>query len=325
VGGPKGIQASLTLIDKPHFPTSEYQLDMAQLTTTPGAVPKTVQSQLAALRRRIIAWFLIDGAGRLCSMILLIAVFDFVVDRLLRMDVPQRTIMIVLVVAAVGYLFWRWMIRPFLRRPGDDALVLEVEDRHAELGESLISSVQFSRMTSDQFHGVSEGMVRATIAHGVKSAQQVRFADALNNRRLLLNLSLLILAVAGFVLSAVAVSTTRTGDTWFQRNVLLRDVPWPGVHLVVDGLNEDGEMVVVRGDNWNVQVHAVNQQDDELAVLLGKAKESVKNFLGMDADQSNDADELRVLLDFEGGRPTQQMRRDEDEDPVPTTSAYPGT
>jgi len=294
---------------------------MAQVTTTPGAIPTTVRSRLAALRRRIITWFLIDGAGRLCSMILAIALLDFLIDRMLRMDVPQRAIMLVLITAAVLYLFWRWLVRPFLHRPGDDALVLKVEDRHGELGQSLISSVQFSRLASTEHQGVSAAMVQATIDHGVKSAEQIRFSDALNNRRLFLNLLMLALAVTGIGLCGAAVATTQTGATWFQRNILLQDTPWPGVHLVVEGLNDEGEMVVVRGDDWNVGVRAVNQHDDEFGRLVTNVKSSVKDFLGFENGETKLADNLRVLLDFEGGRPSQQMRIREDAQRSDSTDA----
>lgn len=281
---------------------------MAQVTTPSGAIPTTVRSGLASLRRRIVTWFLVDGAGRLCSLILAIVLLDFLIDRMLRMDVPQRAIMLVLIAAAGLYFFWRWLVRPFLHRPGDDALVLKVEDRHGELGESLISSVQFSRMSANQYNGVSEAMIQATIDHGVKSAEQIRFADALNNRRLFFNLLLLALAVTGIALCGAAVATTQTGDTWFQRNVLLKDTPWPGVHLIVEGLNDDGEMVVVRGNDWTVNVQAVNQQDDEFGTLVNNVKSSIGGLLGTDGSEPGLAENLRVLLDFESGRPSQQMR-----------------
>lgn len=282
---------------------------MAQIATTPRSIPASVSSQLTSLRRRIIAWFLIDGVGRLLGVVLGIVLFDLLIDRFLRMDVPQRTIMLVLATAAIAYLFWRWLVRPFLRRPGDDALVLKVEDRHADLGELLISSVQFSRMSPEQFHGVSEKMVGATIAQGEEAARRVNFSDTLNHRRFLLNLMALTLAAVGIGLCGFAIVNTVTGETWFQRNVMLQDVPWPGVHLLVEGLDEDGEMVVVRNDNWTVNVRAVEQENDELGKLFKTAKESLKGFLGFDSTESHGGLDLRVLLDFEGARPSQQMKK----------------
>ena len=87
--------------------------------------------------------------------------------------------MLILSGGLLAYLIYRGLIVPFSSRVSDDALVLAVEKHYGrDLGESLISAVQFSRMTNEiEVQGVSPQLVRATIDRGTEAANRLPFGS----------------------------------------------------------------------------------------------------------------------------------------------------
>ncbi|MCH7726663.1 MAG: hypothetical protein IH991_09320, partial [Planctomycetes bacterium] len=210
---------------------------MANVVATSHKIPAPVRSRLAALRRKILGWLLVDGLSRVVLLLVVVAAVDIGIVLLVRlvptsMDFAQRLIMMILMVGALGAMFFWRLVRPLIdfgSGMGDDALCLEVEDAFDELGESLISSVQFSRMDVKSDDGISKAMVDATIDLGVRQAQAIQFGKTLNSRVFVINLCLMLagLAAIGGVVYGASNSNNEFLWHWYQRHILLRDVPWP--------------------------------------------------------------------------------------------------
>lgn len=227
-------------------------------------IPASVSERLGTLRRQIVTWFIVDGLGRVLLLALVLAAVDLGLDWLFRMDVSQRGIMLVLMVAAlVGTAYWR-LVRPFAQMPSDDALCLSVENRHKSLGQSLISAVQFSREGDYESRGVSQSLVQATIETGVAAAGQVDFGAVLDAARFRLNALLLFIALAlvGAVGAGVAYETTGPLAIWFNRNILLGDRVWPQrTYLEVQNV-KNGKIRLPRGENWTQAVIATDESQE---------------------------------------------------------------
>jgi hypothetical protein len=208
------------------------------------------------------SWVLVDGLSRLLLAVAAFIAVDLLLDWAFHMDRAQRAVMLGLAAALIAMISYRRLWRPLSATPTDDALVLEVEQQHPQLRESLISAVQFARSRSvpdtpsvrDTDAGVSPAMVQATVDLGVRAAQEIEFASVLHKKRFLSNAVLLALAllllggtaVAGFASDAVAI--------WFNRNVLLGNREWPqDVHFQIAGAVE-GVLTVPRGDDWPLEV-----------------------------------------------------------------------
>ena len=224
------------------------------MTTTAASIPERFSIRLRRLRTRIAAWFVVDGLSRLLLCVVLVIALDLLVDRLLHMDRAQRIVMLVLAIGVLGWVLYRRVIYPLSCRLTDDALCLEIEARYEQLGQSLISAVQFARMDDFESRGVSPALVRATIDLGMKQAAEVTLERILRSDRFHANLALLtvtLLALTGIGVSSVANDSMAI---WFDRNVLLGEREWPqDVHLVVEGV-EDGRLTIPRGDDWPVVV-----------------------------------------------------------------------
>jgi len=228
---------------------------MTQATTTPTtALPETFTIRLRRLRMKIVTWFLVDGLSRLLFCVVLAIGLDLLVDWLFHMDRAQRIVMLVLAVGVLAVVLYRRVIRPLSCRLTDDALCLEIEGQNQQLGQSLISAVQFARMDDFESRGVSSVLVRETIDQGMQRVSDVTFERILRGDRFIANLSLLIVMLLTMLGIAVSSVVNDSMAVWFDRNVLLGDREWPqDVHLVVEGV-EDGRLTIPRGDDWPVTV-----------------------------------------------------------------------
>ncbi|MCC5830162.1 MAG: hypothetical protein JJU36_12005 [Phycisphaeraceae bacterium] len=214
-----------------------------------------VTGRLASLRRAIRGWILARLWAKLMISLGVFIVATGVLDYMMRFDRAQRGILLLMGLAGLLWLLWRFLLVPASRRLGDEDLLARVERRHPETGESLLSAVEFVRLKNAQALGVSESMVAATIDLGLKNAQVTRFndiVDVASRRRYLLQGAMAALALA----MGIAVAGLYSPDSfriWFNRMVLLGGAEWPketNLHLV------DFTGVVPRGDNWTQLVRA---------------------------------------------------------------------
>lgn len=262
---------------------------MANAALTPHEIPAEISSRLAALRSKVTLWFWIDGLGRVLFWALAIFAVDLLMDWYFHLDRAQRAVLWILMAASLAVVVYRKLILPLSSSISDDALLLQIEDRHKELGQSLISAAQFSRLSNFERQGISQSMVDATIRHGVSEAGKVNFADALNQPGFTRNA--LVLGLAVLLTLGVGAGIALGGEQgllriWFQRNLLLGDATWPQkTYLEVHGL-KDGVVLLPRGENWT---QIVKVRDDSEVVPE------------------------TIYIDFTGyGRPPQAMKRTDD-------------
>ncbi|MEX2188901.1 MAG: hypothetical protein WD875_18980 [Pirellulales bacterium] len=219
----------------------------------PTNIPSSVTDKLAALRRGIVGWLLVDGLAALAVAALGVFLIDLAVDWLFRMDLAQRRVCFVLMVAALAYVIYRRLLKPLGQSYSDDVLVLQVESKHRELGQSLISAVQFSRV-EDQYEGLgmSSTMVRATIDQGTRAAGGVNFSDVLEGGRFRRNVAKAVGVVAFFV--ALGVFAPHVLSTWANRNIAFGDARWPqDTHLQMVDV-EGAEIILPAGDDLRIVV-----------------------------------------------------------------------
>lgn len=219
----------------------------------PTKIPASVTEKLSALRRSIVGWLAMDGLAALALAVVAVFLVDLGVDWLFRMDVAQRRICFLLMLAALAYVAYRRLLRPLMQSYSDDVLVLQVEQRHRELGQSLISAVQFSRV-EDQYEGLgmSPTMVRATIEQGTRAAGAVDFSDVLERGRFRKNVAKVVGVVAFFIVLGVFVPEVL--QTWANRNLLFGEARWPqDTQLQFVGV-EGNEIILPAGDDLKVTV-----------------------------------------------------------------------
>ncbi len=233
---------------------------MAQVVTASTvSLTGPVSDRLRNLRFRIATWFVVDGLSRLLLCLLLLIGIDLLIDWLFHMDRAQRIVMLVLAIGILVVVLYRRIIRPLSQRVTDDALCLEIEDQNKQLGQSLISAVQFSRMEDFESRGISTALVRATIDHGMLGAEKVAFEKILRADRFVVNLILLAVTVLALIGVGVSAAVTNSMAIWFDRNLMLGHRQWPqDVFLAVEGV-QDGQLRIPRGDDCTVIVAVTDE------------------------------------------------------------------
>ena len=138
------------------------------------------------LRRRL------TGEGvSWCAISLVAVVFVTLgMDYLLHLDRPVRGVIMGMLLLGVGWVVWRQLIAP-LRVPMDnEQLALLVEDRYGELGDSLISALQFTRRDAPETPGQSQAMVELVIAQAGELADTLDFQEVVEKPLLRKRMSL---------------------------------------------------------------------------------------------------------------------------------------
>lgn len=213
-----------------------------------------VLQRIRSLRRQLRGWILVDGLARLLIVAVLLALADMVLDRMFKMDVPQRAIMLGLMVATLAAVGWARVLRPLAASPSDDALVLEVEDKHRDHGQSLISGFQLARESDAATHGMSAVLVQATIDAGNRRAEAIDFATALNQPAASRNRLLLGGALAACAVIGVGVAINPFLQIWFNRNIMLGSRQWPqSTYLEIVGAT-NGQLALDRGADHELRI-----------------------------------------------------------------------
>jgi len=236
-------------------------LNMATASLPSTSIPSVIAQRLRALRTRITVWFLIDGLSKVLLTLVVLIGLDFLIDRTFHMDRAQRGVMLVLGVGCLGYVAYRWLLRPLAYHLSDDSLCLQVEHHYAELDDSLISAVQFARMSELDPGRISPAMVRATIDQGIDRASRVNFAHVLRSDRLVLNSAVLLSMIVLLSLLGVASASTDTMRIWLDRNILLGDSNWPQDYYFHVAGADNGQIRIPRGDDWPLLATVTMNQD----------------------------------------------------------------
>jgi hypothetical protein len=220
-----------------------------------------VISRLHALRRRIAAWFWVEGLSRVLWTALAVFAIDLVIDWFFRMDVAQRGVMLLIMLGTIAAVAWRRLVRPLSTHLSDDALALQVEDRNKLLGQSMISALQLARIEDHAQRGMSPTLVRQTVITGAQAASGVDFGRVLDQREFRVNAVILLAAVLLLLAGAIGVVQSAPLAIWFNRNLLLGDKVWPQKTYLVVKRAENGKVKFPRGEDWTQVVEVTPESE----------------------------------------------------------------
>lgn len=210
-------------------------------------------SRLNELRRRLTQWIVIDGTTRLTACLAIAIAIDFLLDWSFHMDRAQRAVMLLLVLSGVIVIAYRWLMKPLQHRPSDDALCLQIEAQQPELGQAVISALQFARI-DNATTGSSLTLMQATVELGTSLAERIDAATSLDHRRQTRNIIVMAVAASLLLGTAVSVLATDSMAIWFNRNVLLGQREWPqDIHFRIHGA-DDGVITIPRDEDWPIEV-----------------------------------------------------------------------
>ena len=219
----------------------------AKQVLQPGVYGKLNRLRLL-LRARLaaegLAWLLLA----LVAAVFLTLGLDYLLHLLRMDDQAQRAFVVALALAGVAYVAWRQLLGPLTVPMSPEALCLLVERRYSQLGDRLISAVQFA--LAETTEGMSAAMIARTAAEAQAAAEPLDFARVVERRRVWLSLALAAAAIV--MLGGFSIWQYDLMGLWFQRNVLFAETPWPQqTYLEVLG---GQDFAVLRGDDLPIEV-----------------------------------------------------------------------
>ena len=223
-------------------------------------IRRKLESLRLSIRRRLanegVAWLLVA----IVALVFITLGFDYC----FRTDRVLRAVMMALAAAVIGYVVWRLLLSP-MRVPMNLAdLSLLVEKQYAQMGDRLISIVQFSQRPPEEVENASPAMLRRLADEAHQIAREVDFGSVVERRHLRKMGMLAVAAVLTLTLFTVWQQPVMA--MWFQRNIAFADVDWPqDTILVVEG---GPNFTVIRGEDLDVTVEARGVVPSEVLVHM---------------------------------------------------------
>ncbi len=212
-----------------------------------------ILQKLRAFRKQLRAVLTIEGLAWTGSALAGLVVVSLVIDYLQRLTLPARLFALAVGLSALGYVVYRKLVSRLLRPMDEERLALTVEDRFPELGDRLISSLQFAHAVESGTAGRSDQSVSMMAAVSRDAQQAVGPLDlsgTIDRSRVLKSVALAAVLWAG-LLGYTAVRPDVMG-LWLRRNVLMMNVHWPQrTHLAVRY-----DEPIIEGDPLAVEIEA---------------------------------------------------------------------
>ncbi len=184
-----------------------------------------IVARLRALKGRIRFILLSHSTLMFVLFAAAMVVGSFLLDWLFHLPVEARTGLLLIM---VGTMFWgayRFFLGPFKVPLDDHALALVVQRARPEIGDELISALQFGRKIADPGETESKDMMAAAVTRANERYGESDFSDAVSARGL--RRPLLQALGALIFLAGYAVALPQHAEIWFNRSILLGDEEWP--------------------------------------------------------------------------------------------------
>ena len=156
-------------------------------------IPPEITATLGRMRRGVQRYFIVDGLKYILAVLIAIIIADFLIDKTFRMDFYQRLVMLILGAGCLIFVAFKRLIAPLMSRLSDDALLLELEQSHGGMNESLISALELSRMRVSEGANVSAKMIQETIDTGASQIKDVEISSAFKLKKMKINLYILLI------------------------------------------------------------------------------------------------------------------------------------
>lgn len=213
---------------------------------------------LALLRARYRLYALAAGVVQLFIALIVAGLAQLLIDRTLRLSVDQRAALNLLITFIWLWLIYRRILVPCLAPLSDATLARLVDRRYPDLHDQISSAVQFASGEVGDAASNSPALVREVMQDACAAAKRVSFLHVLNHRRARLR-GVELIGLVGLVGLAWGIMPD-TMSTWFQRNWLVQNIPWPQQSYIQPvGFDADGQWRVPRGDELVIRAQIVGR------------------------------------------------------------------
>ncbi|MCZ6786109.1 MAG: hypothetical protein O7E54_02980, partial [Planctomycetota bacterium] len=224
---------------------------------------RPLRESLARLRARIRALLFVHGSARLVVFLVAMLSLLFFADYLLRLPPAVRRITFFGLLAGLGVVVLRRLVRPLSVPLTDERLAARIEAEHPELNDRLASSLSFSRASQNPDNEDSPELMRRVVEETVRLVPQISFRGTAKSGRAMCWAGVAAILLALSV--ATAVAEQDLVGTFMRRNLLWQDVSWPRrTTLVVQEMQPGVPRLVTRGRETTVRVRAEGSVPDRV-------------------------------------------------------------
>jgi hypothetical protein len=213
---------------------------------------RQLASRIGSLRANVRRLIALHGLSWLIGLLLPLVIAAGIADWLFHLDAVIRAALLIALGGALGYLGYRFVLRPLFVRFADLDIAMRIEERWPGLNDRLASMIQFQTEGADSERFGSPELRAATIRQAEAEASTLDFRQVIELRPILLAVGLASLAlfVGGFLvigspgtshLAMRRLFLPFAGDKWPQATHLLLDLP-------------QTTLTVARGDPFSLTV-----------------------------------------------------------------------
>lgn len=213
-------------------------------------VHKHLLRPLEDLRRRARWYIALDGLSRFAWVLLVSGIIQLVLDWWLRFPVEQRIAVNLVITGFWSVFIYRYFLRPLSAPVMDETLAMAVDRAHPDLQDRVATAVQFARGAAGDPQTNSPQLVSAVLNEAAERASRTSFLDALDHARARRRFREFA-AIGGMILLACVIARPMM-VTWFWRNWLLAEIPWPQKTYIRPVGFESGQKRVPIGDELDL-------------------------------------------------------------------------
>ena len=201
----------------------------------------------SALRRRLTS----EGVSWLVVAVVATVFVTLGFDYYFRLNRDLRWVLMEASLIGVAWVVWRQLIRPLVVPMGQADLALLVERRYGQLGDRLVSAVEFSQADDADLSLASGAMIDRMAEQANEMARPLNFGEVVERGYMWRAVGAA--AAAAMLLGGFAVWKSDVMALWFQRNVTIWSrAEWPQqTVLKVEG---GPDFTVVRGRDLGVTI-----------------------------------------------------------------------
>ncbi len=141
-------------------------------------MPRELVEKFAAARRRVRLVILAKGWTLLLFALCMSVGASIVLDRLFFLESPYRLALFLACLVAVGGFLIGFLVLPLLRRISARGIARSLEEKHPELGDLLLSTVELSEQLANGERYTSEQMIAAVSRETARRTRTIDFRSA---------------------------------------------------------------------------------------------------------------------------------------------------
>lgn len=214
---------------------------------------KYIKRKIGQVRTFIRFLITIEGSFKSLFILSFLILISFALDYFLHFPRNIRVVLLICYVSIFAYTILRYLLFPLFKKISDEDIAIAVEKQNPKLQDRLISSLQFIRLLNNPEYQDSRDLTEQVIKETETLSKNISFFSILNLKKVFV--AILFSSFAICTIYLLHNQFPKLSTTWLNRNVLLKENPWPrstSVFLIKK------EFSIIENLPTTIRIHAEN-------------------------------------------------------------------